>query len=293
MAKTPDFLVIGHVAKDMDPTGGGFQAGGTAAYSALTGARLGLRVAMMTSFGPGFRLPPLLRDVEVSVAPSRVTTTLYNTYSREGRRQRVGPVAGRIEARHIPASWRRSPLVHLGPIAQEIDPEVSGLFPDALVCVSPQGWMRRWDEDGQVQMAAWEHSELVLPHVQLLVLSEEDLAARPDAVLTYAEAVPVTVVTQGKRGARVHAGGRWVPVPAIPAEEVDPTGVGDVYAAAFAIRYSETRDPLDAAVFAAGAASFAVEGSGIGVVPTREQVEARLSHYDIDIRRRMGGWLDT
>ncbi len=44
-----DYLVVGHVAADVTPTG--VQLGGTVSYSALTARALGLRVGIVTSSG--------------------------------------------------------------------------------------------------------------------------------------------------------------------------------------------------------------------------------------------------
>jgi len=71
--------------------------------------------------------------------------------------------------------------------------------------------------------------------------------------------------------------------PTRPAHEVDPTGAGDVFAAAFLIRLRETaqsptgEDPWEAARFANVVASFSVEGPGVSAIPRREQVEAYLN----------------
>ena len=61
-------------------------------------------------------------------------------------------------------------------------------------------------------------------------------------------------------------------VPSLPRPEVDPTGAGDVFAAAFLVRYQETGDPLEAAAFAACAASCVVEGVGATTLGDRDEV---------------------
>jgi len=61
-----------------------------------------------------------------------------------------------------------------------------------------------------------------------------------------------------------------------------------VFAAAFLVRYQETSDPLEAAAFAACAASCAVEGVGATSLGDRAEVERRL-----ELRQRMidgGEW---
>ena len=61
--------------------------------------------------------------------------------------------------------------------------------------------------------------------------------------------------------------------------EVDANGAGDVFAAAFLIRYHETGDARVAARFATVVASFHVEHVGMEGLPHRAQVEARLREY--------------
>ena len=46
-ARTPQYLVIGHISADLLPNGTAV-LGGTALYSALTSARLGWRVGVLT-----------------------------------------------------------------------------------------------------------------------------------------------------------------------------------------------------------------------------------------------------
>ncbi len=65
-------------------------------------------------------------------------------------------------------------------------------------------------------------------------------------------------------------------MPAFPATERDPTGAGDVFAAALLVRLHETGDPLDAARFAARVAAASIEGRGVSMVPTRVEVERWL-----------------
>ena len=52
LESAPDYLVIGHITADVVP--GGTTPGGTALYAARTAARLGLRVAIVTSAPPAY-----------------------------------------------------------------------------------------------------------------------------------------------------------------------------------------------------------------------------------------------
>ena len=52
---------------------------------------------------------------------------------------------------------------------------------------------------------------------------------------------------------------------------------GDVWAAAYLLRYSEVSDPFEAARFACAAAALCVEAPGVSGVAGRAAIEARLA----------------
>ena len=269
---SPDLLVIGHVARDLSPEG--IRLGGTVTFGAVTALKLGLRPAVLTSAGPDIDIPSSLPDVPAREVHSPVTTTFRNTYSRGRRRQLLISVAAPITPSHIPDEWRSAPMVLLGPIAGELSPQMAGQFPDSLVLASLQGWLRQRDSRGLVTPRWWEGRDL-LPYVDAAVVSDDDIQDRR-LVDLWADLAPVLIVTMGSQGARLHREGTWERTAPFPSLEVDPTGAGDVFAAAYLIRYRETMDPLEAARFASCAASFCVEAEGTAGIPTRAQVHERL-----------------
>lgn len=275
MAESPDFLAIGHVTKDLLP-GGGYSIGGTATYATLTAQRLGLSVAVLTSAPPDLDLSSTLRDVALHIVPSQVATTFENIYEGQKRRQFVHGIASPLRAVHLPPSWKQVPIVLLCPLVCEMDLDWLWLFRGAIVGVTPQGWMRQWDERGQVMTKPWLEADAILPNVDVLVYSDEDVAGDESIMQHYAELVKIAVVTRGWQGATVFYHGMARDFPAFRAKEVDPTGAGDVFAAAFLVRLKETGDPYQAAPFANCAASFSIEGQGTTTIPTRQQVEERL-----------------
>jgi len=100
--------------------------------------------------------------------------------------------------------------------------------------------------------------------------------------------MPLVALTRGWRGLTLLTRDGVHDVPSLPRPEKDPTGAGDVFAAAFLVRYQESSDPLEAAAFAACAASCAVEGVGTTTLGDRAEVMRRM-----DLRTRMiedGEW---
>jgi sugar/nucleoside kinase (ribokinase family) len=56
--------------------------------------------------------------------------------------------------------------------------------------------------------------------------------------------------------------------------EVDATGAGDIFAAAFFTRLYLTRDPWEAARFATQLAAYSVMRVGLEGIPTPEEIQA-------------------
>jgi sugar/nucleoside kinase (ribokinase family) len=278
----PDYLVIGHATRDLQPDGS-WRVGGTVVFAAAAAARLGLCAAIVTAAPPEVleAIRAAAPSVHVAAAPAVEATTFENQYLPDGRRrQYLRQRAPSLGLDAVPSGWRGCPLVHLAPVAQEVDAGLAGAFPGALLGATPQGWLRAWDGAGLVHGAPWHEVERVLPHLRALVLSREDLAAdaaRADAmILEWSHHVPVVVVTRAAAGADLVERGALARVPAVAAREVDPTGAGDVFAAALLVALAEGEQPLAAVRFANAAASFVVEQPGLAGLPTREQVQARL-----------------
>jgi sugar/nucleoside kinase (ribokinase family) len=271
----PDYLVIGHVTRDVVP--GGFVFGGTACFASLTARNLGRRAAVLTRGQPMPELDRYLGGIAVHVIPADETTTFENLYTPNGRIQYLRAVAPPIPADAVPAAWRSARVVHLGPVDQEVPPEVADMFPPrTLIGATPQGWLRAWDESGLVRAVPWANAEHVLARIDVLVFSAEDVGGDQELVRRYAEMARLAVVTENRNGCVVWHRGRRTRYPAFEVDEIDPTGAGDVFAAAFLLRYAETGDVDAAARFANCAASFTVEGRGTAAIPTLEQVEHRL-----------------
>jgi sugar/nucleoside kinase (ribokinase family) len=274
----PDFLVVGHLVKDKVRED--YRLGGTAAYASLAAHRLGLRTAILTRAAADLNLSGLPPDIEVHRLPSPLTTVFENIYSGGHRTQHVWAKADPIAAADVPQELRAARIVLLGPVVAEVEEEVARCFPQSLVAVGAQGWLRTFAADGRVGQLSprlWQ-PRLLLHHCQALFVSEEDLppAETEETLTLWTAQVPILFFTLGYRGSRLWSGGRWQNVPAFPAREVDPTGAGDVFAAAFLARYLETDDIAQASLFAAAAAAVSVEAVGTAGIPTRAQVEERL-----------------
>jgi hypothetical protein len=274
---TVDYLLLGHVTVDrLDDRR--VVLGGTATYGALTARNMGARVGIHTSsaYEPG--LIDTLGGVLVARIPAEFTSCFVNEYSAGKRRQTIESVAEKLTYEQILPEWRNPPVVHLGPLCQELDASLVGRFPRSLVGVTPQGWMRAWDETGLVRATEWADAERVLARADAVIISEDDVAD-PSVIHDWAARARMLVVTLGDRGCDVYRKGESQPFhsPAFKsASEVDPTGAGDVFAAAFLWHLYKSRGDWQAAAdWANCVASFVVEKRGVAGVPKLADVEQR------------------
>ncbi len=283
-SRTPEYLVIGHICGDIQ-TDGSVVLGGTALYSAITAARLGWRTAVLTRgiYGrevAGYQIPSLEEyadEVSIIVQDADTTTMFVNEYSGGHRTQKLPQWAGPIDLRGLPPHWRNARIIHLGPIAQEIDTKQTGsLTPASLLGATPQGWMRDWPKPGGGKVT---HNRLRLPkelvsRLDSIIVSQEEIALCRDTI----EAVGANrlgVITMGQDGAKVIYGGQRANIPAFKVDVADHTGAGDTFAAAFFIGATDRSiSAPKAARFASAVSGMSLREVGMHSIPTRAQVDA-------------------
>lgn len=282
-APVPGFVTIGHAVRDLVP--GGWELGGTVTFAAVQAHRLGRSVGIVTRTAGDLELHKRLPFAQVIDAGSPVSTTFENVYRDGHREQRCIDVADPITAGDVPPAWRTAAIVLLGPVFGEVPPDMAAWFDAAsIVGVSAQGWLRDRDDQMRVRHVAWRGAPY-WAGADVVFASEEDLDGAHDELERWVRDVPTVVLTFASRGARVYADGHWRSMPAFPAREVDATGAGDTFAAAFLIRLHESGDIGEAARFGAAAASISVAGRGVAAMPGRDEVEERMrQHPDIRLR---------
>lgn len=269
--KPIDTLIIGHVTSDLLADGTS-KLGGTVSFSGLSSQRLGQKTGVLTSHAPEFDLSALAPLSLVSL-PSEHTTTFRNIPTDEGRVQYCYAQASLLTPEGLPDAWRKPKIVHLGPVANEIDPDFFSVFHDSLLCLTPQGFHRQFAADGRVSFRDWAEKESCLPKTDAVVLSIEDLAGDESLVRDYVRLCDLLVVTENKNGARVYWKQEMRHFPAPTRELVEDTGAGDIFAACFFHRYSVTRNAWQAARFAVELAANSVTRRYLESIPSKEEIE--------------------
>jgi len=268
-----DYLAVGHITRDLTPSGA--RIGGTVTYAALTAQALGLRAGILTSWGEDVELDSLSSVPIVNVL-TESSTTFRNIETSIGRQQTISNVASNLEYHHLPDQWKNATIVHLGPIAGEIDPSMIQNFSAALIGSTPQGWLREWDENGVVSSRDWQEAAQILEKIGAAVISLEDIGGNELRIEEMAAACPVLAVTEGKSGVRLYWNGDVRRFRPPEVKLLDTTGAGDIFAAAFFTRLYTTRDPWEAARFATALSAFSVTREGLESIPTQGEIRESM-----------------
>ena len=268
-----DYLLLGHITQDITPNG--MVLGGTATYAGLTARALGLRVGVITAISTEVDLRAL-HGISIHNLPTEASTVFENTQTPSGRVQTLHSQAAIIYPHHVPPAWQNAPIVHFGPVAQEIDPQVFDLFPRSLIGLTPQGWLRAWQKDGSVFYQPHPQIQSLYRRSSCVVISIEDVQRDESAIEEIHGLTSILVVTEANAGCRVYWNGdvRRFRAPAI--SEVDSTGAGDIFAAAFFFGMATTRDPWIAADFATKIAARSVTRRLLDSPPTPQEVQDSL-----------------
>lgn len=265
-----DYLVIGHLTRDL--LDGLEIIGGTAAYSALTAQALGLKPGIVTSWGEDLPLGKLA-GIPILNIRNEDTTTFRNVNTDRGRTQIITKVASELKFQHIPEKWLSANIVHIGPVANEINITMVQGFSSGLIGITPQGWLRQWDLQGYVTRIDDLFDISILHRSGAVVVSMEDVMGDETWIEALANVCRVLAVTEGSLGVRVYWHGdvrRFKPPETIA---VDPTGAGDIFATAFFTRLYTTRDPWEAARFATRLAAVSVTRSGLDGIPSWSEIQ--------------------
>lgn len=276
MSEPLDYLALGHVTLDRQPDGG-VLPGGTVLFAAVQAARLGLRAGMITAGNPAALAGPLAPYREmlaIELRPADETTIFTNVGVGAARLQTVGGWARPLDLADLAVGAR---IVHLGPVARELDPARLPPFPPGtLVGATPQGWLRRWADGGRVTLHPLHLPASLLARLDALILSETEAPLAETAIAAVRATGGIVAITRDDAGCTLldRDGARDVPTRAYPL--VDDTGAGDIFAAAFLVALAEGRSRVGAAEFANAAAGLSIGGRGVSGIAGRAEVERAM-----------------
>ncbi|NQW18196.1 MAG: hypothetical protein HQ478_12005 [Chloroflexi bacterium] len=258
------FVAVGHVTSDITTLSSGEtlrpELGGAVSFAASTARHHGLIATIVTSTNAPEELRIALPGVNVVNVSSANTTTFSNDYSSGERSQILAARASNIGFEEVPVGLRNPDVALISPLVREVGLDAFTWFPDSITGTILQGFLRRWDQYGKVTTAAIEPPDLK-QKIELAVVSAREL--KVEKAEAWSSAARVVALTRGSAGVGIFCDGAWTDISSPTVTEVDPTGAGDVWAAAYLIRFMRTGNTIDSASFATRAAAHSVTAVGL------------------------------
>lgn len=253
-------------------------------YSSRAAKSFVPNVSVLTAAARTFDLDEAFPGLDVHRVDAPVTTQFENVYTdlkqtdgtvRKVRTQVVRPCPVILGKHLVTPELSQARIAHLGPICNEIDVDILTAFqPNTLICLTPQGWLRRWDGAGRVTQSAghWTKARAFLQAAQAVVLSIDDIDGDWDVANEWAKHARLMVVTIGPRGCVTYLNGAPETVPAPSVHEVEATGAGDIFAATFFLQMAAHGDALRASGVANCIAAHSVTRPRLEGLPTRADI---------------------
>lgn len=245
--------VVGNLSRDL-VDGGPPRAGGAPFHAARALRVLGRPALVGAKCADADRdslLTPLLR-LGLPVLWRGGSSTAAFSFRYEGDRRVMDVIAlGDPWTAADLLGLERAEWVHVGALARSDFPAqtLAELARDRRLSFDGQGLVRP-ERTGPLELDG-DYDPEVLRHVSILKLAEEEVQAlvgEPDEDALRSLGVPEVVVTLGSAGSLVLADGKLERVAARPVDgEVDPTGAGDAFAAAYLVSRSTGHAPAAAA----------------------------------------------
>ena len=231
--------------------------GGPACYCSLAGRNLGFEVELATKFGDDFPSDLLEKKKIVfdNAKSSKNTTRFILEINHDERSLWLKNICDEIEFRHMDTDG-----VIVSPVFNEVSATTFEKIKkdDKMLCLDPQGFLRRVDPNNQV---FFERTELDLNNVSILKSDPNEVLR-----LTGLEGIEGVKILQkkiehvlftDKRNVSLFYKGRQYSI-SLPNMSIhDTVGVGDIFTSTFCCTLLKERDVLWALSFAGGAAQAA------------------------------------
>ncbi len=290
-----DVVVIGN------PTFHDGLLSGPGIFSAATAARLGIEQVAIISTVSTQVTDAFIQGVDgldipeyfVIEAKEKGVVQVQTPYL--GQETSILCIPDKINIRDIPDEFLHTRAVLLSPALQEITAEFIEWIcnsTDALVYLDPQ--IRRLDSKGHLEVirdfSVTEKTQSYLDIIKPNQLESELITGEADpflaAELIVEWASEACIITLGKNGSLVYDGKDFSIIPSFPIEEVDSTGAGAVYLAAFTTKAIDTNSFIDCGAYASSVASIKVEHKWMDFVFHKSEVDSRTTEIQRLIETR-------
>lgn len=284
-------MVIGHIAKDTIIRNGSktYSIGGPPFYAGIAARKMGGKVGIVSKIGRDLDDASLSVFKETGIQTSikktnGLTTNFELEYLPEGRRLKLKERCEPILFEDVPKHFLRAGSLLVSPIAGEISTDFMEKISrktDSILAIDAQGFVRKFDDQGNVYFDVWREGEDILPLVDIAKFSKREAltAMDCDSIHDAAQKIlnfgpEIVIITLGEEGVLIRGKENLSITPkTTPEKVIDTTGAGDIFFGVFLLEYSLTKNVKTSGNIATIAASKSTEGKGMSRFITRDMIE--------------------
>ncbi len=274
---------------------------GPGIYSAATAAKIGFeQLAIIGSLGPELT-DRFIQDIDALGIPEHFIIEVNGSGAIQIQNPIINTegialgIPNKINIRDIPDEFLKTQSVLLSPSLQEINAEFVEWIcnsTDALVFLDPQ--IRELNSKGHLEIirefSITEKTQSYLDIISLNQLESKIITGESDpflaAELIVEWASEVCVITLGENGSLIYDGKDFIIVPSYRTKELDSTGAGAVYLAAFASQLINGKSLIDCGVYASSVASLKVEHQGLDFLINETEIKFRFDNVASSVESR-------
>jgi len=221
-------------------------------FSKVKDASFGIIASYGADFLPykkGLNLYPLRPNASNTLVYENIIKNRKRTQKCHFYKEALPPVIDK----NITNIIRKSDVLFITPLiphfpVEYIKKAVKIVGKNCLKMLLPQGYFRQFDANGNVLFREFKEAEVILPLVDIVILSDQDYPNIEKLALEWSNKYGTTfIITKAHKGATVINKNRRsiIKVKPIPAKQIfDSIGAGDVFAAAFGYYYFKNKDLL-------------------------------------------------
>jgi sugar/nucleoside kinase (ribokinase family) len=283
-------VVIGHIAKDTIIRNGSktYSIGGPPFYAGIAARRMGGNVGIVSKIGRDLEEESLdifkQMGIQTSIKKTNGFTTSFELeYLPEGRRLRLRERCEPILFEDVPKHFLEADSLLISPIAGEISLDFMKKISrktDSTLAIDAQGFVRKFDNQGNVYFDIWMEGEQIIPLVDIVKFSKREALTATNCENIYEAAQKIldlgpeiVIITLGEEGVLIRGKENLSITPKTRQERViETTGAGDIFFGVFLLEYSLTKNVKNSGNIATIAASKSTEGKGLSRFITRDQI---------------------
>lgn len=265
-------VLIGNLTIDENIVGAGIYkgAGGSVFFLAKTFENLGVSSIIISPYGDDFPKKSIATTPIIPMEPEFKTTLVFKNDYSDGRRKQT--VANYKQ--YFYYAWNQklkllpndAEILMIAPVLNNIDAleikKMRDYFSKSFFCLLPQGFYRQIDSQGKVYKLNKGITAEIIENFDFICLSVKDVSDTHAKGLYWSEKGPVVIITRAGEGSSLYTNGNKTDMKAFAVANVsDPTGAGDIFAAAFTFAYLKSKDLYQSMLFANATAAYSLRMS--------------------------------